>query len=181
MSRLGKKPIEIPEGVEVKVDDGKLNFKGKQGELSLKALPFLDVKLENSQLSFSPNKKDQQAAANWGTMVALAKNAIVGVSDGFSKTLQIEGVGYRATMEGADLILNVGFSHPVKFKPFEGVQVEVEKNSIKVSGIDRALVGEVAAKIRKIKKPEPYKGKGIRYSDEVVRRKAGKKAVGAGG
>ena len=180
MSRLGKKPIEILEGVEVKLTDGVLNFKGPKGELSLKVLPFIKADLKDGKITFEPTDGGLQGRANWGTMADLANNAVRGVKEGFSKSLQLQGVGYRVSLEGKDLVLNVGFSHSVKFKVPEGVIVSVYKNTIKIEGIDRQSVGEAAAKIRKIKKPEPYKGKGIRYSDEVVRRKAGKKAVGAG-
>ena len=184
MSKIGKKPIVVLEGVEVQLKDGVLHFKGKQGELELKLIPYISVEIKDKSLLFTSTASHKQARANWGTIAALAKNAIQGVSEGFSKKLQLEGIGYRANLEGKNLVLNVGFSHPVKYEPLIGVKLSVEKNIITVSGLDRALVGEVAAQIRRIKKPEPYQGKGIRYFGEVIRRKAGKKAaatVGAAG
>lgn len=174
----------IPQGVEVKInqsaDMAVLNFNGKEGTITLRLLPFVLAETKDNQLFFRIEKNYKQSRANWGTMAALAKNAITGVSQGYGKILDIEGIGFRAAMEGADLSLNVGFSHPVKFTPPAGVKVSVEKNSIKIFGVDKSLVGEVAAQIRKIKKPEPYQGKGIRYRGEVIRRKAGKKVAGAG-
>ena len=125
-------------------------------------------------------KDTKQGKANWGTIFALIKNGIKGVSEGFAKNLELEGIGFKASIEGTNLLLNVGFTHPVKFTPPAGIKVVVEKGVIKISGVDKSLVGEVAAKIRKIYPPEPYKGKGIRYQGEVVRRKAGKKVAGAG-
>lgn len=184
MSKIGKKPIDIPSGVEVSLTDGQLEFKGKEGSLTLPVLPHLhaEIKKEDgaSQLIFTAKSNIKQARANWGTMAALAKNAIVGVSQGFAKTLEIEGIGFKAGMEGNKLSLNVGYTHPVKFEPPAGIKIIVEKNQIKISGFNKAVVGEVAANIRKIKKPEPYKGKGIHYLGEVIRRKAGKKVAGAG-
>ncbi len=181
MSRLGKKPIIIPEGVEVAVEEGVVKVRGPKGELSLKLPPLIKIDSKDRSLSISAQDKSTQASANQGTAVALTKNAIEGVKEGFSKVLKLEGIGFRVSMEGKNLVLNVGFSHPVKFESPEGVAISVEKNIIKISGIDKALVGEAAARIRRIKKPEPYKGKGIRYEDEIVRRKAGKKAVGVTG
>ena len=181
MSRLGKKPILIPQEVEVKLEDGVLNFKGKQGTFVLRVLPYIETELKDGQLSFDIVEENRQAKANLGTIASLARNAIEGVSKGFVKNLRLEGVGFKVSMEGKNLILNVGFSHPVKFESPEDVTISVDKNTIKVEGVSKALVGEAAAQIRRIKKPEPYKGKGIRYEDEVVRRKAGKKAVGTTG
>lgn len=179
MSRLGKKPITIPEEVNVSQESGRLIFKGKKGDLFLPILPFIKANLEDKQLVFEPLNGNSQCRANWGTMASLAQNMIEGVNKGFEKKLIIEGVGYRAKMEGASLLLNVGFSHPVKFDQPQGTVISVDKNTITVQGIDKNLVGQTAAQIRKIKKPEPYKGKGIHYEGEVIRRKAGKKAAGA--
>ncbi len=180
MSKLAKKPIVIPEGVEVKEAAGTLQVKGKQGALELKLPPFIFAELRDKEALLKPSASHKQALANWGTAAALLKNAIQGVAGGFSKSLEIEGVGFRATMEGNSLVLNVGFTHPAKFTPPAGIKIAVEKGTITVSGIDKNLVGLAAAKIRKIKKPEPYKGKGIRYKGEVIRRKEGKKVAGAG-
>lgn len=180
MSRLGKKPIQISNGVEVKHQDGFLSFKGPKGELSLAVLPFIKISLNDGSLTVEKSGDSLQARANWGTMAALIRNSMEGVSNGYEKKLLIEGVGYRVAMEGSTLVLNVGFSHPVKFGVPAGIELNTEKNKISVRGINKFLVGETAAKIRKIKKPEPYKGKGIRYEGEVVRRKAGKKVGSTG-
>jgi large subunit ribosomal protein L6 len=178
MSKIGKKPIIIPEGVEVNLNDGVFLFKGKNGELSVKVLPFIKPELKDKTIVFGIQDNFKQAKANWGTMRSLAQNAVAGVSEGFSKSLIIEGIGCRAAMEGNSLVLSLGLSHPVKFNPAEGIKISVEKNIIKISGADKELVGRTAANIRALKKPEPYKGKGIRYENEVVRRKAGKKVAG---
>lgn len=180
MSKIGKKPIAIPDGVEVQMKDGVLHFQGKEGELELKILPHIKTELKDKQIQFTATADHKQARANWGTVASLTKNAIAGVKEGFNKKLQLEGVGYRASMEGKNLVLTVGFSHPIKFAPSADVKITVEKSIISVCGPSKALVGETAAQIRKIKKPEPYQGKGIRYVGEVIRRKAGKKAAAAG-
>lgn len=182
MSKVGKKPIIIPQGLEVRNNDGVLEFKNKNGVLTLKILPQVKAVIENDKLSFAvKNNDDLQAQANWGTMRALAQNAISGLTDGFKKVLEMQGVGFRANLEGGNLVLNIGFSHPVRFILPEGVKVSVEKNNITISGIDKALVGQIAAQIRALKKPSPYLGTGIRYKDEVIKTKAGKKAMGATG
>jgi len=191
MSRIGKKPIRIPQDVAVHLEDGFLKATGKNGELRLKILPQIRAELtlpagrgqespagSERELTFFPKDNSGQTRANWGTMAALTKNALLGVSQGFSKVLELQGIGYRANLEGDTLVLNVGFTHPVRLRSPAGIKITVEKNRVTVSGIDKFLVGETAANIRKIKKPEPYKGKGIRYLGEVVRRKAGKKAAG---
>ena len=180
MSRLAKKPIKLPEGVTVKEESGVLFFKGPKGELTLPILPFMKVKTEGGLAEVSTINNVRQARINIGTMWSLFKNASDGVSTGFSKVLQIEGIGYKAVLAGKNLMLSLGYVKPVKFEIPEGISIIVEKNIVTVSGIDKQLVGETAAKIRKFKKPEPYKGKGIRYKDEIVRRKAGKKVATAG-
>ena len=180
MSKVGKKPINIPDGVSVKINGGLLEIKGKEGSLSLPILPYTKIELSDKELSVKIENSDElQARANWGTMRALAQNAITGVNSGFLKELEIQGVGFRASMEGNTLVLYIGFSHTVKFPVPEGIKVSVEKNFIKISGFNKNLVGQVAAKIRDFKKPEPYQGKGIRYKGEAVRRKAGKKVASA--
>lgn len=181
MSKIGKKLIIIPQGIEVKKTDRILEFKGKNAALSLDLLPDIEVKIEDGRLSFSAQKNTIQARSNWGTMRSLAQNAIIGVSDGFKKVLELRGVGYRASLKGDTLVLSVGFSHPVEFKPPAGIKLSVEKSNVIVSGADKALVGQAAAKIRAIKKPNPYLGSGIRYKDEVIKMKAGKKAAGTTG
>ncbi|MFH1111551.1 MAG: 50S ribosomal protein L6 [Patescibacteria group bacterium] len=182
MSRLGKIPINIPKGVAVKIEPGLVVVKGPKGELN-QAVPHeaimevvgdqLIVKVKNSEIS--------RQKAYWGLTRQLLANAVAGVTVGFTKQLEIQGVGYRAQIDGKNLILNVGFSHPVNFSVPEGISIKVEKNLITVTGISKQLVGEITANIRAIKPPEPYKGKGIKYSDEVVRRKAGKLAKAASG
>lgn len=179
MSKIARKPIQIPPGVEVRVGESAVEVKGPKGAHAVPMLQYLTVSVEESGVTVKPTGSHKQARANWGTMGSLIKNAVEGVTKGFEKTLQIEGIGFRATLQGNNLILNVGFSHPVHYAPREGVTLKVDKNTITVSGINKETVGQTAAEIRAIKKPEPYKGKGIRYSDEVVRRKAGKKVAGA--
>ena len=180
MSKLAKKPIIIPQGVEVKLTDERLEVKNKEILLSLKLLNYILVNVENNQIVLKTQQTHKQARANLGTMAALIKNALEGASKGFMKVLEIEGIGYRVSLEGNNLVLNVGFTHPVKFTPPAGIKLSVEKNVIKISGADKNLVGQAAADIRKLKKPEPYKGKGIHYQGEIIRRKAGKKVAGAG-
>ncbi len=181
MSKIGKKIIVIPEGVELKHNGASLEFKGKGGTVIVNILPFIEAKIENGTLAFSLKEENIQAKANWGTIRAISQNAVIGVSEGFKKLLEVIGVGFRANMEGQDLVLSVGFSHPVRFTTPEGVKIIAEKNIVTVSGTDKYKVGEAAAKIRAIRKPEPYKGTGIKYKDEVIRRKAGKKVAGATG
>lgn len=182
MSKVGKKPIVIPKGVEVKRTDGVLEFKGKETVLVLNLLPDVEAKIEGDTLLITVTGNTLQSRANWGTMRSLAQNAVIGVSEGFKKVLELRGVGFRANLEGSVLVLNVGFSHTVRFEPPASVKIAIEKNNIvTVSGVDKALVGQAAAKIRSIKKPNPYRGTGIRYKDEVVKIKAGKKVAGATG
>jgi large subunit ribosomal protein L6 len=181
MSKIGKKPIDIPEGVSVEIKDNKIEVKGKNATLGVAKLAGVSVEKKENQIVFLPKNGEKQTISNWGTLRALVQNAIEGALENFTKQLIIEGVGYRASMEGQELVLGLGYSHQIRFSTPEGVSIEVSKNTITISGADKALVGEIAAKIRSFRKPEPYKGKGIRYSDEIVKRKAGKKAVSAGG
>ncbi len=181
MSRLAKKPILIPEGVSVKADGRVLAVSGQKGANKVPILPFINVAVEGNSIIVTAKETMKQARANCGTMWSLIKNAVQGVAEGFSKNLEIEGVGFRAALEGKTLVLSIGFVNPARIEPPEGVVVAVEKNVIKVSGIDKELVGRVASEIRALKKPEPYKGKGIRYQGEIVRRKAGKKATATAG
>jgi len=180
MSRIGKKPIEIPPAVEVKIEGQKVFIKGPKGDLQREVLPEIKVETKEGKIFVSPQKDTKRTNAFWGLTRVLIFNMVKGVSEGYEKKLEIQGVGYRASLEGEDLVLQVGFSHPVKIKKIEGIKFSIEKNIITISGIDKELVGQIAAKIRKIKPPEPYKGKGIRYLGEQVRRKAGKKVVTAG-
>jgi large subunit ribosomal protein L6 len=180
MSRIGKKIRPIPAGVTVEVAKGMLKVKGPKGELTQKLHPRISVVVENGQAHVEvANTENTKDRALWGTFSAILGNMIKGVVEGYKKQLEINGVGYRAALKGADLSLEVGFSHPVLYKAMPGVKFSVEKNMITVEGADKQLVGEVAAQIRSIKKPEPYKGKGIKYATEVLRHKAGKTAAKA--
>ncbi len=180
MSRIGKQPIQIPEGVEVKIEGREVKFKGAKGELRQAIPENILVEKKESELIVSVGKKTKQTPALWGLARALLQNCLDGVTKGFEKQLEIIGVGYKAALEG-DKVLNllVGFSHPVKLDIPEGLTVKVEKNIVTITGIDKQKVGQFSAKIREVKKPEPYKGKGIRYLGEKVRRKEGKKAATA--
>jgi large subunit ribosomal protein L6 len=181
MSRIGKKPILIPKGVEVKIDKNFVIVKGAKGELSFKIHPRVEIMIEGSEINIKvKNPEIKEDKALWGLYGSVIKNMIFGVTNGFSKKLEINGVGYRAQVSGEKLTLNVGFSHPVEFTIPKGAAIAVDKNVISVSGLDKQLVGETAARIRAIRPPEPYKGKGIKYIDEIIRRKAGKAAKAAG-
>lgn len=166
----------MPAAATFEQKEGAFAMKGPKGEIMVPALSGVAVALEDGVINVTLTGEDRQSRANLGTMWSLLKNAAIGVTDGFTKNLEIHGVGYRANMEGASLNLNLGYSHPVKFDAPAGVSVAVEKNIITVSGASKEDVGQAAAVIRKFRKPEPYKGKGIRYQGEVVRMKAGKKA-----
>lgn len=182
MSKIGKQPIIIPEGVTVTIADGFVVVKSAKAELKIPMLQNINVEVKDGAVHCVPLRDDGQARSNWGTLRALIANAIQGLAKGYEKTLMLEGVGYRVAKEGNDLTMNLGFSHPVKYAAPHGISFEVEKNVIlKIRGFDKALVGQTAAEIRALKKPEPYKGKGFHYSDEVVRRKAGKKAATTAG
>jgi len=176
MSRIGKKPIEIPSGVDVKIENDSIVVKGPKGMLSRKIRPEIGVELKDKEIRVYPKLETKETNAFWGLTRQLIFNMVKGVVSGFEKQLEIQGIGYRASLEGKDLVLEVGFSHPVKVAAIDGISFSVNKNVITVSGIDKELVGNVAAKIRKIKPAEPYKGKGIRYLGEEIIRKAGKKA-----
>lgn len=178
MSRLGKLPIKLMPGVQAAIMAQELILKGPKGELHLALNPMIDVKVENNEIIVVPkNREAKNASALWGLMRSLIKNTVEGVSVGFTKKLEINGVGYRATVSGGKLNMSLGFSHPVEFKLPEGITATVEGNIITLTGADKALVGETAARIRQIRKPEPYKGKGIKYVEEIIRRKAGKAAA----
>lgn len=178
MSRIGKLPISIPDGIDVKIDKRKLSVKSQKGELVYEFRPEIEVKIENQQILVSPKMKTKRTKAYWGLTRALIANMIEGALNGYEKKLELQGVGYKVEPQGEDLIMQIGFSHPVKIDKVDNIKFVVEKNVITISGIDKQLVGQVASKIRKIRPPEPYKGKGIRYVGEVVRIKAGKKAAG---
>lgn len=181
MSRIGKKNLTIPAGVTVDIRNGEIKIKGPKGELVQRIHPHITISQAPEGLTVrvvhETNKKDR---ALWGTFASLLENMIEGVTNGFKKQLEINGVGYKASLKGPHLSLEVGFSHPVEIAPpSAAVKFAVEKNIITVEGIDKQIVGEVAAQIRNVRKPEPYKGKGIKYVDEVIRRKAGKTAAKA--
>lgn len=183
MSRVGEQPIEIPEGVSVSVEDSRIRVKGPLGELVQLVPPKIQVKVEPGKVVVKREDDEKRSKSLHGLMRTLVFNMVKGVSQGWRKELEMVGVGYKAAMEGEKLVLNVGFSHPVEFAPPPEIKIQVNKSIIAVLGIDKALVGQVAAEIRAVKKPEPYKGKGIRYVGEEVRRKPGKTAqvgVGAG-
>lgn len=176
MSRIGKAPISLPKGVNIDLKGTGLTVKGPKGTLTQNFHPEMEINLDEGVLTVHRPSDSRDHRSLHGLTRALINNMVIGVSDGYSKTLQIEGVGYRATMEGKALVLNVGHSHPIHFDPEGDLEFEVEDRgkTIKISGVDKQLVGEYAARIRKSRPPEPYKGKGIRYKGEYVRRKAGK-------
>ncbi len=179
MSRLGKLAITIPSGTEVGVQSGEIVVKGKGGTLKRMLHPAVSVSVESGKVTVVPAQTTRLARALWGTYAAHVRNMIAGVNQPFTKKLQVEGIGYRAELAGNKLKLQVGFSHPVMINVPLGITATVEKNIISISGPDKEVVGGFAAGVRAIKKPEPYKGKGIRYEGEVVRQKQGKKAAAA--
>jgi large subunit ribosomal protein L6 len=175
MSRIGKKPIDIPDGVEVKINGQEVAIKGKLGQLAVTIHQDVAISQEDKQLVLTiKNIEDKKEKSLWGLSRTLVNNAILGVTEGYAKELEINGVGFKAALQGKKLVLNVGFSHSVEYNFPDDIKIETEKNNIKISGIDKQKVGQVASEIRAVKKPEPYKGKGIKYIDEQVRRKAGK-------
>ena len=176
MSRIGKKPVTIPAGVTVTVaEDNTVTVKGAKGELSLSANPALEIKVEENELTVVRPDDSKENRTIHGTTRALIANMVEGVSNGFQKTLEISGVGYRAAKQGNKLVLSLGYSHPIEYVAEEGIEIEVPSNTqIIVKGINKERVGHVAAQIRSYRDPEPYKGKGVRYSDERIRRKEGK-------
>lgn len=181
MSRIGLQPITIPQDVKVSLDDATVLVSGPKGELRYTLPASVHAKLKDSTLHIIVDHPEERGArALWGTARSLVANMVAGVASGFHKKLEVSGIGFKAELKGQSLVLSVGYSHEVPFPIPKGITIVVEKNTITVSGINKELVGSVAAQIRAIKKPEPYKGKGIRYADEVVRRKAGKAAKAAG-
>ena len=174
MSRLIKKPVALPENVTIAVSGGFASVKGVKGEMKVNLPAGVEVTSEGKEI-WVRNVAGADAGAALGTIWSLLQNAVEGVANGFTKVLEIEGVGYRAALEGKELVLHLGYALPVRVPMLDGVTVTVEKNTIKITGIDKELVGRVAAEIRALKKPEPYKGKGIKYQGERIRRKEGKK------
>jgi len=179
MSRIGKQPVRIPDGVTADIKDGEFKVKGPKGELHFQIRPEIEVAIKDNQIITSIKETSKQSRAFWGLIRSLIFNAVKGVSEGYQKQLEIQGVGYRAKVEDDGLVIEVGFSHPVNIKKPEGIEFSVSKNIITVSGIDKQLVGEISAQIRAVRPPEPYKGKGIRYVGEEVIRKIGKRAEAA--
>lgn len=180
MSRIGKKIRTLPAGVTATIQGATLSVKGPRGELAMAIHPRVTVALENNALTVSvADENSKRDRALWGTFSSLIENMIDGVTKGFEKKLEINGVGFKATLKGKTLVLEVGLSHPVEVEPLSGITFSVEKNIITVAGNDKHQVGEQAAIVRRVRKPEPYKGKGIKYVDEVIRRKAGKAATKA--
>ncbi|RMD60232.1 50S ribosomal protein L6 [Candidatus Parcubacteria bacterium] len=177
MSRLSKKPIQLPEGVSVTVGEGRALVKGPKGTQEVPILPMVEVAVTEEGVTVRTKGERKREKMNRGTTWSLIRNAVEGVTKGFTKALEIQGVGYRATLEGKTLVLLLGYSHPIRYTPPDGISLEVEKNIVRVHGSNKQEVGAVAAAIRAFRKPEPYKGTGVRYQGEIVRRKAGKKAV----
>lgn len=177
MSRLGKRPIAIPKNTEVSVTDGLVHVKGPKGDLNLNYKPSVKISVNDDGVLVELVKQDVESRALWGTYASEIKSMIKGVNEHFEKKLLIEGVGYKCEMQGNSLKFALGFSHPVIMEIPAGLTASIEKNQISISGASKEKVGQFAAVLRSLKKPEPYKGKGIRYSDEIVRRKEGKKAA----
>ncbi|NNF05141.1 MAG: 50S ribosomal protein L6 [Candidatus Eisenbacteria bacterium] len=177
MSRVGKQVITIPSGVELKLAGRTVSAKGPKGQLSYDILDGIEVEIEGAQAEVKQTKSGKNANAFHGLSRALINNLVLGVSQGFSKSLEIIGTGYRAQVQGKKITLALGFSHPIEYALPEGIEAKVEGQILTISGIDKAVVGQVAAEIRRFRPPEPYKGKGVRYTTEHVRRKAGKSAT----
>lgn len=176
MSRVGRLPVEVPSGVDIKIDGSHVKIKGPKGELEFTFSPMIEISFQDGEVVVKRPSDTRELRSLHGTTRALIQNMVTGVKDGFQKELQLVGVGYRASLQGKNLVLNVGYSHPVEIEPPPGITFEVGDRSqqVFISGIDKQVVGQISAVIRKVRPPEPYKGKGIRYKDEYVRRKAGK-------
>jgi large subunit ribosomal protein L6 len=174
MSRIGKQPVAIPKGIEVTVDGNTITVKKGNKATSIPTHGRVDVEVTDGNVVFTRKGEDKESSAFWGTYRALTNNAIFGLDQGFKKSLEINGVGYRAAVKGNVLELQLGYSHPINFEIPEGIEITVEKNIVSVIGADKQQVGQTAAIIRGFRKPEPYKGKGVKYTDEVIIRKAGK-------
>jgi len=174
MSRIGKKPIAIPKGVEVRFEGDRLKVKGPKGELNLNVHPDVKLDIEDNSIAVSVVDETRESRSIHGLFRVLIDNMVTGVTKGFERILEIVGVGYRAELKGRTAVFNLGYSHPINFELPEGIDAKIEKTKITLSGIDRELLGMTAAKIRSFRKPEPYKGKGIKYAGEMIRRKAGK-------
>ena len=175
MSRVGKKPISIPEKVKITYKSGELTVQGQKGQLSRSIHPAVSLKMTDGVISVEPLKSDKNSQALRGLTRSLIQNMVTGVDAGFERVLEINGIGYRAEVKGSTIVLNLGYSHPIDFQLPDGIAANVERNNvIKLSGIDKELLGQTAPSIRRLRPPEPYKGKGIKYAEEYIRRKAGK-------
>jgi large subunit ribosomal protein L6 len=177
MSRIGKKVITLPEKTEVKVSDGLILVKGPLGELSRPLHPVIELKIVGNEVTVNPLRKTLESRALWGTYASHLNNMISGVNKPFEKKLILEGIGFKSEVKGDKIVFALGFSHPVEIDITPGLKVTAEKNNILISGSDKEMVGQFAAKLRSLKKPEPYKGKGMRYDGEVIKRKQGKKSA----
>ncbi|WP_207540245.1 50S ribosomal protein L6 [Sabulicella rubraurantiaca] len=176
MSRVGKYPVPVPAGVSLALNGRTLTAKGKLGELTLDLTDAVDVEIREKEVAVSPRGDDRRSRTLWGTTRSLVQSMVQGVSTGFSKSMEITGTGYRAAMQGNDLVLNLGYSHEIRYPAPAGIKITTERpTAIKVEGMDKQKVGQVAAEIRAYRGPEPYKGKGVRYDNEVILRKEGKK------
>jgi large subunit ribosomal protein L6 len=177
MSRIGKQPISIPEGVQISIKDNVIEVSGPKGKLVENLVPNVNVEIKEKEVLVSvKNENNKEERSRWGLQRSLINNMVVGLTEGFTKQLEVNGVGYKVALNGKTVVLNVGYSHPVNYDLPEGVEVQVEKNLITLTSFNKQLLGQVAAEIRSIRKPEPYKGKGIKYAEEVIRRKEGKVA-----
>ncbi len=176
MSRIGKQPVVIPDGMEVSLNGSVLTFKKGNVTKDLDTKNFVNTSVENGEIVFAAKSDDRQDRAFWGTFRALAQNIVVGLTDGYSKQLEINGVGYKAAVQGNKLVLNLGHSHPINYEFPKDVQIAVEKNLVTIKGDDKQVIGQIAAEIRSFRPPEPYKGKGVKYVEEHIIRKAGKTA-----
>jgi large subunit ribosomal protein L6 len=176
MSRIGKKPVPLPKGVSAAVKDNTVSVKGPKGELKLRLVSEIEASVDEGGITLTPRSNDDRARSMWGMQRTLVNNLVLGVTQGFSQKLEINGVGYRAAVQGKKLQLQLGFSHDVNYPIPDGIQIVAEKpTALTISGSDKQLVGQVASEIRGFRPPEPYKGKGVRYAGEYVRRKEGKK------
>lgn len=177
MSRIGKKPIGIPEKVEIKIVGGKISVKGPKGQMDFDAPKLVKLEMKGKELIVSPSENTKAGKSAWGTTRTVVSNMVVGVSEGFTKTLEFNGVGYKAAVKGNIVELGLGYSHPINFELPKGITAKVDKNFIMISGINKEEVGQVCANIRSLRGPEPYKGKGVKYLGEKIIRKAGKTAA----
>lgn len=176
MSRVGKYPVVVPQGVSITIVDGFLSAKGKLGELKMPLSERVEIVFEDGKVTVTPRNKEAASRMMWGTTRANVANVVQGVSQGYAKTLEINGTGFRASVQGSNLVMNLGFSHDVVYPVPQGIKITCEKpTSIKVEGIDKRLVGQVCAELRAFRPPEPYKGKGVKFEGEAIRRKEGKK------